>query len=196
MSKTEDIKPAEFPSLSWQPEEIATSVVKLYEYVTNQAERAREWYFRKRSRKRIAGYTFRLCAIIVAVIGAIIPILGGIFEENRVPGINPGWATVALTIAGLLIAVDKLGGFTSGWVRYIRTGQELSQMEEAFRFQWENGKIKRQSSDPTIEQAEEAISQCKTFLLGINEVVRKETDLWAAEFHKALTEIEATKLTH
>jgi hypothetical protein len=188
--KTEDLRPSEFPELSWTSDDVGTSLGRLYDYVTDQAERARTWYFGKRQWKKIGGYGFRAGAIVSIAAAGLIPILGEIFETGGVPYINPGWATVAVAIGALFVAIDKFAGFTSGWVRYILAGQQLARMEESFRFDWESSKLAWAGAKPSVEQAVAALAQCKGFLEDVNRVVEEETKLWATEFQSALKEIE------
>lgn len=196
MSKVEDLRPVKFPELSWKTADFEICLEDLYIYVIDQTERARQWYFLKRRSKRIGGFALRGGAIIFTALAGIIPILGQIFEKDDVPQINPVWATVAIGIAALFVVLDRLGGFTSGWIRYVLSGQELGHLMETFRFNWEKSKLCQTDQALTTEQAQELLSQCKTFLLEINTVVREETELWAAEFQSALKEVEkAAKVT-
>ena len=185
-----DIKPAEFPVLSWEEDKIADSLNKLYNYVIGQASQASDWYGQRRVNKKFGGLYLRAGAILATAVAGIIPILGEIFEENGIPAIQPAWATVAIAVAALLIAIDNLGGFTSGWVRYMLTAQKIDQLKESFRFEWEKNKLEKMGVEPQPEQVKQAIDKCQMFLFEVYGEVREETELWAAEFQSAIKEIE------
>ena len=186
-----DLTPERFPDdLKWSVEAATESLEKLYEFVNSECDRAINWYFSKKRNKRILGYTFRVAAILFIAASGIIPILGEIFEDNGVPGISPAWATVALAIAGLFITLDRFGGYTSGWVRYIRTGQALGRLQSNFRIEWENQRLILQADKEDSIVVKQAIQLCRDFLDKVNLIVSAETDEWAQDFHKILVELE------
>jgi hypothetical protein len=43
-----DLRPEAFPSLSWEPQEVAQSLETLYRYVEGEALKANDWYLRKK----------------------------------------------------------------------------------------------------------------------------------------------------
>jgi len=186
----EDLRPGDFPGLCWEPEKATESLQLLYVYVTNQAKESQDWYLGKRARKKRAGFALRLSAMFAATLAGIIPVLAEIYEEGGVPQLNPVWSSVAIAVAALLIAIDRLGGMTSGWVRYMLASQEISRLEEAFRIEWEVGKLAWKSEGPSREELLVGLERCRAFLRSVNEVVEKETRIWAAEFLKALREID------
>ncbi len=191
----DDFKPGKFPTLSWQPDQTGESLRLLYDYVTSQAAVSREWYLEKRTRKRRAGYALRLGAMLAAALAGIIPILAGIFQQGGVPELNPVWSSVAIAVAALLVAVDRLGDMTSGWIRYMITAQEIAQLEEAFRFDWETAKL-GWAAEPSREDLGEGLRRCALFLQNVNRAVREETRVWADEFLTTLKAVEkAAKVT-
>ena len=106
------------------------------------------------------------------------------------PGISPAWATVALAVFGLFITLDRFGGYTSGWIRYITSGQSLSDLQSDFRVEWEKYRLSLDASQIDTAIVQQGIERCKTFLSQVHSVVKSETDQWAQEFKKALIELE------
>ena len=187
----DNLKPSAFPSnLHWSETETTETLEKMYKFVNDECERAIDWYFKKRQSKRIAGYTCRIGAIFAAALAGIIPILGEIYKSNAVTSLSPAWATVALAIAAVLVALDRLGGYTNGWIRYIRTGQLLSQLQSDFRLDWENQRIAMQGGQVNSDTVRQSIDMCKKFLAQVHSTVRAETDQWAREFQKVMHELE------
>lgn len=187
---SDDFKPGTFPELSWEADKAGPSLQALYEYVTAQAAASRDWYLKKRTKKRRAGYALRLGAMLAAALAGIIPILAEIFEENGVPQVNPVWSSVVIALAALLVAIDRLGDMTSGWVRYMLTSQEIAQLEEAFRFDWETARMSWAAPQPSPDETRAALARCGAFLQSVNQAVRDETRIWADEFLTTLREIE------
>ncbi len=180
-----------FDELSWKPSEYIDSLDKLYKYVLTETNSAMQWYSEKRRNKKVWGCGLRIGAVIATGVAGIIPVISQIAVS-----VNTLWATVAIAIAAILIALDRFAGFTSGWVRYMLAELEINQIQEAFYFDWEKSRFSYAETDPTPEQVKESLSQCKDFLLKVRGVVNDETSLWASEFQTALKEIEkATKVT-
>ncbi len=189
MAKPEDLKPTEFPQSSWEPKEAVLSLDKLFVYVTAKAERAVNWYYVKRDSRRRMGSLLRYGAILSTGTAGVIPLLGTIFKNNNVPWVDPAWAAMALAAAALMIAIDKFGGFTSGWIRYVLAAQQIDEAVENFRFTWELEKHKLQL--PISGEASQImIAHCKDFLLRVQEIVREETQKWATEFQAAIKEVD------
>ncbi|MGK7907511.1 MAG: DUF4231 domain-containing protein [Synechococcus sp.] len=193
-----DLRPQEFPKdLNWSPAEISKSLECLYDFVNQECTRAIKWYYKSKKSKSMLGYFLRVGAIVAVTIAGIIPIIGEIYKEDGVPLISPAWATVSLAIAALLIALDQFGGYTSGWVRYVRTAQKLTILQGDFRLNWAAHRLARVEDNVDAQIAKEGILLCKEFLQSVNLVVQAETNAWAQEFQQALIDIEnASKPRH
>jgi hypothetical protein len=184
----------QLPELSWDQRHANESLDNLFAYVAKKAEDAINWYYAGRKRKRLIGSALRYGVILSTAAAGIIPILGTIYKHNNIPAIEPAWSAIAIAIAALMIAFDKFGDFTSGWVRYILAAQELNQALENFRFTWEIEKLKL-STPAKTEETQAMIAKCKEFLLQVQAIVDKETQKWVAEFQSAIKEIdEAAKI--
>jgi hypothetical protein len=187
----DDLTPGSFPdNLKWSEGEATASLEKLYQFVNDECGRAIKWYFDKKQTKRILGYIFRVFAILALAISGVIPIIGEIFEKDNVPVLSPAWATIALAIAGLFLTLDRFGGYTSGWIRYIRTGQSLIGLQSDFRIKWEGQRLILQSGQTNSAVVEQAIQQCRGLLTQVNLIIGAETDEWAQDFQKVLIELE------
>ncbi len=191
--ENKNLTPSEFgKDIDWsKPTE---AVEYLCKFADTECSQAIEWYFSKKHQKAKLGSAARLCSIVAVTAAGVIPIIGEIFEKDDKPLLSPAWATVALAIAALFIAFDRFGGHTSGWVRYIRTGMALSQLQGNFRIGWAEQRLSAQvvpavpgtGSDPIKDR----IQLCRDFLIQMNALVGSETDEWAREFQTALVEID------
>ena len=185
-----DLKPGNFPEdLHWSEKEATISLEKLYQFMNNECDRATSWYFDKKRTMKILGYILRVGAILAVATSGVIPILGEIYETGDVPGLSPAWATFALAIAGVFITLDRFGGYTSGWIRYIRTAQALSRLQSDFRIKWESHRLILQGGQIDPANVELGIQLCRNFLVQLNSIVGAETDEWAKDFQKVLAEL-------
>lgn len=190
-SKTKDLIPGAFPQeLNWTNAQILKSLDELYKFVNNECERAICWYYSKKKSKTIFGFMFRIGAILFITFAGIIPILSEIIRPESGFRISPSWATIALAFAALCITLDRFGGYTSGWIRYVRTGQALVNLQSIFQIDWVKEKIVLQNASMDYEKTEAAILKCRDFLFQVNAIVRAETDVWAEDFQKVLVGLD------
>jgi hypothetical protein len=190
--KPEDLTPNEFPKIAWQSGKLAEPLGQLFDCVVKEANDSITWYKIRRKPKQLGGQILRVGAIIFAAIAGLVPVVGEIFQDNGRPSIAPGWATVALAIAGLVVLLDRFWGFTSAWVRFMLSQQELGEALRKFQFDWEEDKISWDGPEPTIKQATAMIASCKMFMMQVHTIVRRETNLWASEFQNVITIVDQT----
>lgn len=193
--KPEDLMPQDFPKLSWEPNRLSEALNKLFDYSIAEAKRAINWYALKRAPKQLWGRILRVGAIFATGVAGVIPVLSQILAQAGKANLAPAWSTVALGIAALLVALDRFWGFTSAWVRFMLAEQALSEALISFQVDWENEKL-AWGTEPTQVHAREMVAQCKTFLTKIHKIVQQETNMWAAEFHSVIAQLEeAAKLS-
>jgi hypothetical protein len=189
--RAQDLEPSPFPDIPWQPSGLAESLDELFRYVTGESERAITWYYRKRKPMQWGGRLLRLGAILSTGLAGLTPLLAEIFETEGRPGVDPLWAAVALTVAGVLILLDRFWGFTSAWVRYMVACHELTAALDAFRIDWARHKLRLAGGEPSAEQADAMILECRKFLSEVRAIVGSETRIWAREFQRVLEQVDA-----
>lgn len=190
-----DIEQSTFPQLNWTKEEAFKSAGKIHAYVTDHAKQSQKWYLKKKNNKKIFGFYLRIVAMICTAIAGIIPMLANVFVTDKMPVINPALSGVAIAVAALLIAFDKFGDLTKGWVRYMLTAQEIGNRIDTFQFQWEKKKLQWNGAALEQEQIDDLITTCSEFVNSINLIVLEESKAWATEFLSNMKEIEkAAKL--
>jgi len=190
--KRKDLIVSGFPrNLDWHTENRRDSLEQLYSFVNQECENAIAWYYASKRSKSRFGYFLRAGAIVAIAIAGVIPIIGEIYERpnsDGLPLISPAWATIALAIAALFVALDRFGGYTSGWVRYVRTAQRLTILQSDFRLDWEEYRFRCPELSPP--ETREGILLCRTFLRNVNLEIQSETNVWAQEFQQALLEVD------
>lgn len=98
---------------------------------------------------------------------------------------------MALALAALLIAIDRFGGYTSGWIRYIRTAQTLTRWKGEFLMDWQEHRRALCGEPLDSDRTRAGILLCKQFLCRVYEQVRLETDLWAEDVQQALQTVNS-----
>jgi hypothetical protein len=186
-----DLLPLQLDSLAWGKEDTMKSLQTMHHYVVKEMEDAIKWYFVKKNKKRVSGYLLRLGAIIFTALGGIIPILCELINKN--PGetvLKPIWSAVAFAIAGLLLLLDRFGGHSSSWIRFVLTANKLKIILEEFRFNWEIWKSSNIEKPLSSKDISEALVKLKKPLIATLEVIDQETRQWAIEFRGILKEID------
>lgn len=171
------------PDLKWDANS-DESLNAVYKYVVAFSTSTIRWYQRRRQPKRYVGVCLRASALLATVIAGLVPLSKEIVGSV----IQPAWSTVLIAIAGMVVSIDILGGFTSGWVRYMLAQQKVERLRDAFLLEWNALKVANTNTQGMLERA-------KTFLLAVGKVVDDETQEWATEFQNALKEMEKARKT-
>ncbi len=169
------------PDLQWgsSPDD---ALSKVYQYVVAFSDGTILWYGSRRKPKRHWGVTLRVSALLATAAAGLVP-LSKELGMVQIPGV---WSTVLVAAAGVFVSVDVLGGFTSGWVRYMLAHQKVERLRDAFLLEWNALKVAQTNAQGMLERA-------KTFLLAVGKVVDDETQEWATEFQNALKEMEKAR---
>jgi len=171
------------PDIRWDANS-DDSLNAIYKYVVAFSDSTILWYQSRRQPKRYVGVSLRASALLATVIAGLVPLSKEIVGVE----ISAVWSTVLIAVAGMVVSIDVLGGFTSGWVRYMLAQQKVERLRDAFLLEWNALKAAQTNTQSMLERA-------KTFLLGVGKVVDDETQEWATEFQNALKEMEKARKT-
>ena len=191
-----DIPRNPFPGISGDATQLAAELDAIFQFVSAAGEDAIAWYRTRRQPKRLYGWILRAGVIIFTAAAGLIPILSELspLQDGR-PVLRAGWSAVALGVAGLFLAFDKFGGYTSGWVRYMIAELEITSLHNALRFDWQNYKLGCGEAGLNRDEAVLGLKLSKTFLQDLDGVIRDETAAWSAEFQAAIRELDQSAKT-
>jgi hypothetical protein len=130
----------------------------------------------------VAGFLLRISALVLTVLAGLVPLS----EDLGMREINPEVSTVLLAVAGVLVSIDGLGGFTSGWVRYMLAQLKIERARDTFLMEWNNLRMGASEHQALLDRA-------KAFLLAVGKIVDDETQEWATEFQSALKDLERAR---
>ena len=188
MFQRTDIKTTD---LVWEPNDVPGSLDALYQYVKDRATKAIDWYLESKRDKKIWAIWLRVLAILLASAGALLPILSQIItDENGEQIIAPAWASVALVLAGVLVALDRFLGCSSSWIRYISTELRLQKILDEFQIDWQCQKSKWKDAGPDNRQIRDIFGIAKQFIQQVDQLIIEETNAWIAEFQSVLKQID------
>jgi hypothetical protein len=187
MSDREDIKTTD---LAWDPIDVPCSLDNLYKCVKGRADGAIKWYFESKADKKMWAIWLRVISILLASAGALVPILSQIItDKNGDQIIAPAWASVALVLAGVLVALDRFLGCSSSWIRYISTELRLQKLLGEFQIDWQRERSQWKETGPDDEQIEAMFTLAKEFIQEVDKLIIEETNAWIAEFQTVLKQI-------
>lgn len=183
-----DIEQHELGELKWQSDDRAESLTTVYRHAIDSAREVETWYAKKRRMKRPWGRALRGGAILLVGLAAILPVVAQIFGDGG-GAIAPGWATVALAAAAILIALDRFFGFSSAWMRFMEADLHVKQLRHDFEYAWQEAQV-TQSDPPTDAEVVALLALARAFATAVDAGVAKETGVWATEFRSILEKIE------
>lgn len=183
-----DVRPEQSAELDWAAEHAKQSLLKVFKRAEHHALTAIEWYLiAKRSKKNWA-QGLRFGVIFLTAIAGLLPIVSQMKQLPFV--IEPAWASVAIGLAGMFLALDRFFGFSSGWMRFIATEHQIRQLLHEFQMDCETEKVSWRDGSPDYTQVQKGLVRSKTFLTQVDDLIRKETDKWLAEFQDSIKQID------
>jgi hypothetical protein len=182
---TDIIWPVLPSNLQWvDPAAAEESLGKIHEYAMSFCNSSIAWYQGRRQPKRTAGFLLRAGALLATVGAGLVPLT----EDLGFGRLPPVLSTLLIAVAGLFVSIDHLGGFTSGWVRYMLAQQKIERLRDAFLIDW-NGLRAGAAVTPTF------LERTRAFLSIVGKVLDDETQEWATEFQNALKDLERARKT-
>ncbi|GEM_PF-1724376 len=162
----------------------------LYDFALDNAKRSIDWYTKNSKPKRRFSKISRWYSIIILGLASVAPIL-------KATGIIKGafdissWGYLLLAIAGILMLLDRFGGFSTSWMRYITAQLEIDKAQEAFRFKWAQNTFGLNWDTLTPAKAVELLGHIEAFNSSVNMIIENETNAWITEFKSNLTELQS-----
>jgi len=129
-SGSSDIEPVQLELDCPEMQALSEWLSSAYSATERASLDAIQWYIhKKRSKSRWSRVT-RSLAIALGVVGALVPLVSPVIS------ISLAWGYTALGLAGGCVALDKLFGFSSSWMRYIQAEFELQHLLQGLQYAW------------------------------------------------------------
>ena len=179
-------------NLSWKELDVDTSLATLREYVENEAQRQIDWYHAKRKVKASISTGLRFVAILLFVLGGLVPIVKATLAPETIRRIGFDFGQTGyllLAVAAGCVAMDRFFGYSSGWIRYVTTALALEKSLEEFRLEWARYIAKLRGGQPNESELDQLIRTCETFNLAIRGQIEQKTKAWVTEFENNLSQL-------
>src|ERR1700733_4365264 len=185
----------EFPD--WDSQDVRKSLQILFVATVKQGESAIAWYRDNIRMKRFGSQILRSAAIVLASIGALLPLVvaaASRFDQSNTwkNWVDAQWGYIAFATAAACVAADKFYGFSSGWIRYMKTQMALEGALTDLRYDWIALLSKVATQQPTGDQIQGMLQKMKDFVVLVRTQVQQETDAWVLEFQANLADLTNT----
>ena len=185
----------EFPD--WDSQDARKSLQILFVATVKQGESAIAWYRDNIRMKRFGSQILRSAAIVLASIGALLPLVvaaASRFDQSNTwkNWVDAQWGYIAFATAAACVAADKFYGFSSGWIRYMKTQMALEGALTDLRYDWIALVSKVAPQQPTGDQIQGMLQKMKDFVVLVRTQVQQETDAWVLEFQANLADLTNT----
>ena len=180
-----DLQPSMSSELHWDEEHRRHSLDVVYKRAEDHALSAIDWYLHaKRSKKNCAQF-LRIGMIGSSAVAGLLPLLSQIYQD-QLSSLSPAWTTIAIGVAGVLMAIDKYFGCSNAWMRFIATEHRIRLALHEFQMDYDFEQSKWMDNLPSSEQAQAMLSRCKAFISQVDTLILQETNEWLVEFQNAV----------
>ena len=171
--------------LHWDDDHRRQSLNIVYKRAEDHALSAINWYLLAKRSKKNCAQSLRIGMIGSSAIAGLLPLLSQIYQQ-QLSSLSPAWTTIALGLAGVLMAVDKYFGCSTAWMRYIATEHRIRQSLHEFQMDYDMEQSKWTDNLPDSEQAQTMLGICKQFISNVDTIILQETNEWLVEFQNAV----------
>ena len=187
MSKQQNIHPTALQEPDTEGYNSVAYINQLRKEVENKAVETINWYIKRKQYQSVMSKMLRLFAILLVLIGGLHPILLSL--DLGLPK-NAQYGYIAFAIAAACLSLDKFMGFSSSWIRYIKTAFDLQKALAEFQTDWVLmwAEVKNDSLDS--KQQKKLLCRIKVFHTEIYTEIEHEFKMWASEFQNSLVQLQ------
>jgi hypothetical protein len=164
---------------------IDQALPRIYKRAHEYSARVRGWYWVSIGRKRRGSIINRALSFALLAVGAVLPLLATVPTDESDKLLGTQLAVASLALAGLLQAMDKIFGWSSGWLRYITTVTAMEGATRRFDLTWasyiidKGGALGAADRKPLFDLAKDLETE-------ISGLQAEETDKWVVEFNSSV----------
>ena len=161
------------------------AIPEIYRRATTHSKNARKWYWDSIKSKRIWSWGIRILSFTLLVVGVVLPLVAAISTDDKNTLLCTQLGVVALAVAGLMQAADRIFGWSSGWLRYMTTVTAMEAATQQFELDWANHFLKKTGPPENSDKAL-LFQLAKRLQDELSKRQGEETDKWCAEFNNGI----------
>jgi len=184
-----DLKPVVQQPFVWEATTARKTVNDLYKILVEKTKATIEWYLDKKRKPAAAAQLCRNAAVFLTVLGGLCPILKTAFSDPLYAKITFGdLGYVLLAVALAVTLVDKYAGYSTAWMRYIKTNLRLEGMLQQFQYEWQIACVQADFDQQTsqTDKTVKLVTMLRDFSRQVSTEVESETQEWVTEFQQSL----------
>ncbi|MFB8238985.1 SLATT domain-containing protein [Kitasatospora purpeofusca] len=180
-----DLRAVQLPDMSHSTD-LRAGLRELFLWVEAYAVESINWYTKEKVSKARWSRFLRLAAVLSIAGGTVSPVVA----------VGMGWAQESIWGYGLIgigasfVAMDKVCGYSSAWMRYVSTAMALNRQLIRFQARWPRIEA-RVAANPVQAEFAEAVQELAAFVDDFALVVENETMVWVSEFQSHLVQLES-----
>ncbi|MFG2979876.1 SLATT domain-containing protein [Streptomyces sp. NPDC048258] len=157
----------------------------LFAWVESFATESINWYTREKVSKARWSRFLRLAAVSCFTLGTVTPVVA----------VGMGWSKESIWGYGLIglgaccLAIDRVCGFSSSWMRYVSTAISLNRRLLTFQASWPRIEA-RVARNPHADEFSDAVQELVDFVDGFAMLMETETLAWVSEFQNHVLQLE------
>lgn len=143
------------------------------------------YYYRRRGLARYWSIVARFVIWLAGSIGVLVPIIAplapaiAMAEGKSAPLLQLGY--VALAMAGVAAAFDRVFGFSTNHGRYVATQYRLEEVMVLFKVDWEEWRAMLAGAEPNEKQRKAGFDLVRAMLKSAYRAISGETQEWHAD---------------
>ncbi|WP_369015697.1 SLATT domain-containing protein [Streptomyces tropicalis] len=163
----------------------AKAIHELYSWVESFVIESINWYTREKVSKSRWSRFLRISAVLSFALGTVAPVVV----------VGMGWSRQAIWGYGIIglgaccVAVDRVCGFSSSWMRYVSTAISLNRQLVMFQASWLRIEAKL-VQQPSSDSFSEAVQELVRFVDVTSLLMENETLTWVSEFQNYVVQLE------
>lgn len=193
--KLSDLLPDSIEDIQKDNKTPLQTLEKYFERFYREATETIEWYYRHKRRPAFWARVVRWTAIVISAVGGLFPIWRGMITVKSATAatwsVSGDLGYALLATAAALIAIDRFGGLSSAWMRYITTAQAVTRAQRAFQLDWREARL-AVPDNAANKDLQPLFKLLRDFAAKHDEIVETETRTWIAEFRSVLAELGRT----
>lgn len=161
------------------------AITEIYQRATTHSSKARNWYWDSIKGMRWRSWGIRALSFLLLLFGIVLPLIAAISSDDKTTLSLTQIGVVAIAVAGLMQAADKIFGWSSGWLRYMNTVTAMESATRQFELDWADHFLAK--SGPLDDSDKATLFQlAKRLHVEISQLQSDETSKWCAEFNSGL----------
>lgn len=160
-------------------ESVTAAMESIYDRALVRVREVITWYQSDKNSKRIWSRGLRIFGLVFAAVGGLVPLIAAV-----VPQVPASWGYVLLAVGAATVAIDQFFGFSTGWIRDMKTIASLQIRVATFQFDWAATYVERKGPENGLVSTR--LDLLRSFALDVEEFVGDETQKWSMYFNKGL----------